>query len=261
MAKNRAHDMSLSLEERAAAALEQDLNGQPEAEERDAAPLPPGMGESNSKANLKARMDAMKMLNIDESGERKGALPPNVQKIYQGADYMNIILDGRQDGVRDNSPEKRDFKVVRNIIPEDIYDSRPDHRMFGWFLYFMHPAFGTEVLPGSKTGLTPGGVYIQRLVELATGHGAKPLTYLRETVWALIRDGKILKGGDLSLLPRDRVLEDDDDNHPDNIGLQALLEFSTYHALQNESRRHNTKPKNILTFGIKFAVDAGVLTP
>ena len=38
-------------------------------------PLPPGMGESNSKANLKARMDAMKMLNIDESGERKGALP------------------------------------------------------------------------------------------------------------------------------------------------------------------------------------------
>ena len=118
---------------------------------------------------------------------------------------MNIILDGRQDGVRDNSPEKRDFKVVRNIIPEDIYDSRPDHRMFGWFLYFMHPAFGTEVLPGSKTGLTPGGVYIQRLVELATGHGAKPLTYLRETVWALIRDGKILKGGDLSLLPRDRV--------------------------------------------------------
>ena len=103
MAKNRAHDMSLSLEERAAAALEQDLNGQPEAEERDAAPLPPGMGESNSKANLKARMDAMKMLNIDESGERKGVLPPNVQKIYQGADYMNIILDGRQDGVRDHS--------------------------------------------------------------------------------------------------------------------------------------------------------------
>lgn len=257
MAKNTANDMSLPLEERAAA-LEEDFDGG-EAEERDSAPLPPGFGDS--KANMKARLDAMKMLNIDESGERVGALPPNVQKIYRDAEYINVILDGRQEGVRDNSPEKRDFKVKKNILPEDIYSDRPDHRMFSWFLYFMHPAFGTEVLPGSKVGLTPGGVYIQRLVELATGHGAKPLTYLRESVWGLIRDGKILKGGDLSLLPRDRTLEDDDDNHPDNVGLQSLLEFSTYHALQNESRRHNTKPKNILTFGLKFAIDAGVLTP
>lgn len=254
--KNKALDMSLSLEEREAALLDDDM--EQEAFENDHAPPRPLPPTINSDMQL-ARRNAMKALKIDDNGERSGALPPNVSKILQAPGYLNYILDGTIDGTKDTGDKKR-IKVRKNLLPEDMYSPEMDHRMFDWFVLFMHPAFGEEVID-PKNGMTTGGYYIKRIVDLAVGNGAKPLSFLRECVWGLIRDRKLLLGGDVSVIPADREVEDDDEDSPENQALIALLEWSIWNALQNESRRYNCKPRHVLTYGIRFAIDSGVFKP
>lgn len=249
----------MTLEERATQAFEEQQGAMDN--ESDLAPepkpLPPSI--SSAASNARAQAAVRQALGIDASGQKVGIAPPGVLSLFKGADYLNIILNGAVEGSRDTGAEPKNIKVRKNIMPEDLYDGSMDHRMFEWFIYFMHPAFGDEVL--TRDGMTAGGQYIKRVVELATGYGVKPLSFLREAVWSLIRDGKMLKGADLGDLPNDRTRAHDDEDEAENVGLKALLEWSTFTALQNESRRHGCAPKHILTHGIKAAIDAGVFKP
>lgn len=259
--KKKAFDVSLSLEEREAALIEADYDDEKEAFDVDHAPerpLPPGASTEREMVNERARLNVQKTMKIDDTGARVGSLPPNVSKIFEAPGYLNVILDGTVDGTKDKGDRKR-IKVRKNLLPEDMYSPEMDHRMFDWFVYFMHPAFGREAL--TADGMTAGGFYIKRIVELALGNGTKPLPFLRECVWGLVRDRKIMLGGDVSEIPADREPEDDDEDSPTNQGLIALLEWSIWNALQNESRRYNCKPQHILTYGIRFAIDSGVFKP
>ncbi len=248
MATKKQFNTELTLEERSEAAFDAEMGLDEEAPQpKKASPTP-------------AMIDFLRQQGLNSAGQKPGVQAPNVKLLFEGnTAALNILMHGHEDvefvtGSQDQSIS--DIKVRKSGVPEDVYDNDLDDNKLAWFIYFMHNAFdqGSKI-PGSKHDFTIGDHYVQRCREIATGWNARPVVWLRETVFRLIREGKFLKG---VAFPESRLPEHDDDNTAENIGLITLLELSTYQMLQGEARRHGIGPVEALCAGVKDAIDKAI---
>lgn len=262
MSKKQFDPSSMSLEERATMAFENDFGGEPDAPAAapaKVAPLPPG---ARPKVSPKQMQDAYKILGLNKDGMSRKAVPPDILALYPNADYLNVDTSVYGADWTPAPAGIQEWKRRDNWLPQDIYDPALDPQLFSWFVYFMHPMFGLETVGTPKeqaAGQTLGGVYIKRVLEIAHGWSCKPTAFLRQQFAALIRDRKLDPGG--AGLPNDREKEDDEDDRMENQGLAALLEYSTYSQLQNIARQFDCKPETLMCYSIKHAVDSGVFQP
>lgn len=214
-----------------------------------------------SRSTGKAMQEAFKILGHGTAS--KNSVAPDIQKIFPNAKYLSV--DTSAYGMDFTPAQGKDqiWKRKETWLPEDIYDPELDHNVFAWFVLFMHPFFGDEILEDNKSqreGLTKGAHYVKRVMEVAHGWGCKPVPFLRQQISSLLRDRKFCFGIE-SLIEANRDEEDDDDDRMENQGLAALLEYSTYSQLQNEARRFDCKPETLLCAGIANAIDGGVFQP